>query len=384
MNRLLSYAAYAVLAVALALAWSALAQDADADVDAEVDGQPAASERDDERRAEAHGLDGWFSFRQANRGQRPYLRHCAECHGDGLRGDPPLIGESFITSFHTVGELYDYTRRTMPQDAPGSLSDEMYADITAYVLDRNRFPGGESDLVPGDREAMDDMPLDAEHAKVTFAEDAPEQDRIASERGSEAYAQHCARCHGASLQGNTAPPLGGAVFLERWQGHPVDWFYFQASASMPPHDVRVLSDTEYVDIVVYLLTEAGVLEGYERFQPHDEAFRSLVIVPRQFGEELDETQDQVQRLREALHDPHGEGVDPGVDPIPSLEWPDDPGAAPIGPRGRVDAATAVSEVGTPDDGDVADEDEDEGGGDADDDGDDDDARLWTPAAALGA
>ncbi len=40
--------------------------------------------------------------------------------------------------------------------------------------------------------------------------------RAQAERGQALYAQRCALCHGAALQGVNAPPLVGSVFVGRW------------------------------------------------------------------------------------------------------------------------------------------------------------------------
>jgi S-disulfanyl-L-cysteine oxidoreductase SoxD len=85
-----------------------------------------------------------------------YLAKCAACHGpegEGLpvpgRGPYPRLigGIGTLASEHpvkTVGSfwpyatiLFDYIRRAMPFDAPGSLSnDEVYA-LSAFILDNN-------------------------------------------------------------------------------------------------------------------------------------------------------------------------------------------------------------------------------------------------------
>ncbi len=67
-----------------------------------------------------------------------YAARCAHCHGENGRGGPadPLTGEA-----NSVGAwwpyattLFDYLRRAMPYEAPGSLgNDELYA-LTAWVL----------------------------------------------------------------------------------------------------------------------------------------------------------------------------------------------------------------------------------------------------------
>ncbi len=57
-----------------------------------------------------------------------YLRTCAACHGPQLRGGetgPALIGSTFAQHWGAVPAvgLDEFTRRTMPPTAPGSLSD---------------------------------------------------------------------------------------------------------------------------------------------------------------------------------------------------------------------------------------------------------------------
>src|SRR5688500_34959 len=81
-------------------------------------------------------------------GAKVYAQRCALCHGatgaDPIAGSPKIVGaeprDSFpfgrdLTLTKTVGNywpyattLFDYTRRAMPLDAPGSLTpDEVYA-----------------------------------------------------------------------------------------------------------------------------------------------------------------------------------------------------------------------------------------------------------------
>lgn len=63
-------------------------------------------------------------------------------------------------------------------------------------------------------------------------------------QGKALYAQRCAACHGAAMQGATAGPLRGPVFARSWTvGDFVgDWFatptvddlWFLVSTTMPP------------------------------------------------------------------------------------------------------------------------------------------------------
>ena len=46
----------------------------------------------------------------------------------------------------SVGAFFNFISSSMPQDAPGSLSPEQYAAVTAYVLRLNNQPAGNTEL----------------------------------------------------------------------------------------------------------------------------------------------------------------------------------------------------------------------------------------------
>jgi mono/diheme cytochrome c family protein len=95
--------------------------------------------------------DGVYSDAQAARGKAQYTQSCATCHMDDLSGSgqaPPLAGDAFSSVWdgHTVSELFDLTRTTMPQDNPGSLTPDQYVDIITYLFKANNLPSGKDDL----------------------------------------------------------------------------------------------------------------------------------------------------------------------------------------------------------------------------------------------
>ena len=69
---------------------------------------------------------------QVASGQAVYTRDCAECHDPGGIG-PPLQAAN-LANYGTAQGLFDYTHSTMPLDAPGSLTDQEYYDVVAYML----------------------------------------------------------------------------------------------------------------------------------------------------------------------------------------------------------------------------------------------------------
>ncbi len=86
----------------------------------------------------------------ARTGAELYARHCAACHGaegegslnDRLVGGVGTIGTE--APVRTVGSywpyattIFDYVRRAMPYNAPGSLSDDEVYSLTAFLLFAN-------------------------------------------------------------------------------------------------------------------------------------------------------------------------------------------------------------------------------------------------------
>jgi hypothetical protein len=52
----------------------------------------------------------------------------------------------FIWEGRTLGELFTKMSTEMPTDQPGSLSQQSYAAILAFILQSNEFPAGDNDL----------------------------------------------------------------------------------------------------------------------------------------------------------------------------------------------------------------------------------------------
>ena len=109
--------------------------------------------------------DGVYTAGQAKRGADRYAAQCASCHGDMATGGesaPPLAGGEFLSNWNglTVGDLFDRTRSTMPQNKPGTLSREANAEIMAYLLSLNQFPAGARDL-PQASEVLREIKIEA-------------------------------------------------------------------------------------------------------------------------------------------------------------------------------------------------------------------------------
>lgn len=97
-------------------------------------------------------------------GKQLFADNCAACHGDnGVGGikDRLAGGQGTLASeapVKTVGSywpyattLYDYIHRAMPYQAPGSLSNDDYYSLAAYILSLNGILPDDGKL---DRESL--------------------------------------------------------------------------------------------------------------------------------------------------------------------------------------------------------------------------------------
>jgi cytochrome c len=105
---------------------------------------------------------GLFTDDQAMQGRQIYFQQCATCHGENLQGKvgPALSGRQFhqmVAAQNMNGNsLFQFVVRQMPQSKPGSLSEGMYVDIFAYILQQNGFASGTHKLTaqPSDLEKI--------------------------------------------------------------------------------------------------------------------------------------------------------------------------------------------------------------------------------------
>jgi len=96
------------------------------------------------------GTSGPYTAAQAAAGGPIYETSCGACHGYDLAGFPPLAGEAFMGSWgrRTTRDFLSLIQGTMPSDNPGGLPPEDYVNITAYILQFNGVPPGDTPLTP--------------------------------------------------------------------------------------------------------------------------------------------------------------------------------------------------------------------------------------------
>lgn len=101
----------------------------------------------------------------------------SQCHGGRIPPDgfalpryvPPVIGDDALDEFDTAEALYNFSRQQMPWHAPGSLIDQEYMQVTAYLLRENGFPVDEVAL---DETTAAAFVLHTEEAAPTSTPDA--------------------------------------------------------------------------------------------------------------------------------------------------------------------------------------------------------------------
>lgn len=103
--------------------------------------------------------DGVYTDEQAERGEQFYRASCSQCHGirlDGAAEDPDMSGSPAVARARlirswedqSVASLFEYTRGSMPEQNPGSMSNEQIADILAYMFQVSNMPSGDEELSP--------------------------------------------------------------------------------------------------------------------------------------------------------------------------------------------------------------------------------------------
>jgi mono/diheme cytochrome c family protein len=94
---------------------------------------------------------GVYTFEQAERGVALYKSKCASCHAPNRFTDDEL----FLTPYagKPMWEMFEVISDSMPEDDPGSMKPEEYADVIAYLLRLNGFPTGQTAL-PTSKDAL--------------------------------------------------------------------------------------------------------------------------------------------------------------------------------------------------------------------------------------
>jgi mono/diheme cytochrome c family protein len=85
---------------------------------------------------------GAYTEEQARRGERTFIGECGGCHAPDQ-----FVGEFLMAwTGKTASDLLEMIKEKMPQDRPGALPRQQYADILAFLFEKNGFPTGKTEL----------------------------------------------------------------------------------------------------------------------------------------------------------------------------------------------------------------------------------------------
>lgn len=93
--------------------------------------------------APSTGVAAVYTAEQADEGELLFRDFCSGCHSPS-----EFQGQGFLGSWggRTAYDFHGFISQNMPEDAPGMLKPQEYADIVAYVFELNDFPAGSSRL----------------------------------------------------------------------------------------------------------------------------------------------------------------------------------------------------------------------------------------------
>jgi mono/diheme cytochrome c family protein len=88
--------------------------------------------------------DGLFNNQQAKSGKRLYKKYCKSCHEGNYFGPVLLAWQG-----EQLASFFDVMKSAMPENDPGSLEQEQYTDLLAYILKISGYPQDNRSLDPG-------------------------------------------------------------------------------------------------------------------------------------------------------------------------------------------------------------------------------------------
>jgi len=103
-----------------------------------------------------------YTTDQASKGKELYVKYCAVCHGAHGEGGtvpaqftslagkkvPPVAGPGFLPGMKDIGQVYDFAKKNMPGNKPGSLKSNEYLAIISFALEANGIKPDGKPLTP--------------------------------------------------------------------------------------------------------------------------------------------------------------------------------------------------------------------------------------------
>lgn len=163
-------------------------------------------------------------------------------------------------------------RNTGPSRLAASIGVRDVKVTSKYLMLYTAATDKVAGLCPGVHKAAASDPADPAQAKADPP--AAGADPVArlytqaqAERGRQVYDGNCAKCHGDSLQGRSAPLIAGPKFLNK--AHLLDWSVGNLRglvvSSMPRDNPGSLSPQQYSEVLAYLLAVNCYPAGTQKF-----------------------------------------------------------------------------------------------------------------------
>ena len=102
-----------------------------------------------------------------------------------------------------------------------------------------------------------------------------------AEQGKRLYGSRCAACHGAALEGLTAPALAGPRFEKHWiSTTTLDDLFFLMRTTMPQGMAQSLSAEQHAVIFAYILQQNGYPAGTKPVQLDTPQLKTTGVLSR--------------------------------------------------------------------------------------------------------
>ncbi|KWO47664.1 c-type cytochrome [Burkholderia territorii] len=166
--------------------------------------------------------------------------------------------DAALTQMKNNGRLAALTRKWA---LPGSALEAHESRMPSRFLDGATASAGRA---PGNLLRARNMPAGGGFIRVgaTAGDAAPSFDASQVAHGKEIYGNACAKCHGADLEGNTAPALSGPSFAPLSHSHlTIGGVFGYMATNMPADQPGKLKDDEYADLMAFLLASNGYAAG---------------------------------------------------------------------------------------------------------------------------
>jgi alcohol dehydrogenase (cytochrome c) len=102
-----------------------------------------------------------------------------------------------------------------------------------------------------------------------------------AEQGKKLYGSRCAACHGAHLEGVTAPPLAGPNLEKNWiSTTTMDDLFFLMRTTMPLSMAKSLSADQHAAVFAYVLQQNGYPPGNTSVQADTPQLKTMRVLTR--------------------------------------------------------------------------------------------------------